>query len=444
MKKRFFALLLVFVLLFCAGCETAPVQSPESVDQLQESSKLVLYFPVGELGSADTSLTSAVRAYEALYPDVEVTVEEIPQEAYNERLSAELMAGEGPDIISAIWTTFPDLYKTMDTGAFLDVSGLMESDPDFHREDYIQPVMDAGKYKDGQYIIPVTYMVPVLLSEESVLRDFGLESLTGAEVNETFWQTVIHAYPAMKENQYFQAVVANLNKNHLLAFSGVSLYDRASDTMLPDEDGLRALTEEYKGLVYDCGNDEIVSMLSDGLMNGLKEREIAFANVGNIVSIDYFVMMAAAAKAVGTPVTLPMVGPDGKLHAFAQDMVMINANSKNTRNAWNFIKVLLSGEILDENSGMTVRKDSVRTYLNEWMRPLLDGMEGVYGKPISYTQEEIDAYLDLVQNPADCCLYENYVWDFYLEAMEPYFTGKDSYESCVETLRDKLTIYITE
>ncbi len=438
--KRILAAVFALVLLLClCACEAAPAQSPETVEQLRESDELVLYLP-----GNDPTFSAALSVYESLYPEVNVTTVDIAKEAYNERLSTELMAGEGPDVISAIWTTFPDLYKTMDTGAFLDVSGLMETDPDFQKEDYVQPVMDAGKYNGGQYIIPLTYLVPVLVSEEGVLRDIGLEELIHSEVDETFWQKVVDAQPAMVENEMFQTVIANLNSKHLLAFSGVSLYERTGKTVLPDEEGLRDLTEQYKGVVYDCGNDENIALLGESLMRAFKDREVAFTSVINAASIDYFSMSAAAAKAVGVPAAFPMVGADGELHAFAQNMAMINANSKNTKNAWNFIKVLLSEEVQNESSAMTVRKDSVRAYLNEYLPPFLGGMEELYGVPIQWTQEEIDAYLDLVQNPADCCLYENYVWDFYLEAMEPYFTGQDSYESCVETLRDKLTIYVTE
>ena len=69
---------------------------------------------------------------------------------------------------------FPDIEKSMMNGAFLDLTDVMDSN-EFTAENFYMPLLDAGKLKGKQYILPLCFSVPTLTSAESVLKDRGFD-----------------------------------------------------------------------------------------------------------------------------------------------------------------------------------------------------------------------------------------------------------------------------
>ena len=69
---------------------------------------------------------------------------------------------------------FPDIEKSMMNGAFLDLTDVMDSN-EFTAENFYMPLLDAGKLKGKQYILPLCFSVPALTSAESVLKDSGFD-----------------------------------------------------------------------------------------------------------------------------------------------------------------------------------------------------------------------------------------------------------------------------
>ncbi len=437
--KRVLSLMLLTALLFgCVGCRGEAARSPETIEDLYESNELVLCYKDG-----DYNMENAVKLYRQRYPDVEVKVDVLEYGTYQNQLSTELMAGKGPDVVRAAWGTFPNLYKIMKNGTFLDLTDLMSSDPDFRREDYVEVVLDAGKVGDRQYLIPTTYMLPVLVTEESALRDLGLEKLLEVTDMAEFWPTLLDAASEALEQPQLRALISNIIENHFLAFSGVKLYDQETDEMLPDPDGLRSLTDRYLKIVYQGNIDPDYCPDSVELTEALRARETALGCEINANASSYFMFSGAAAKAAGTLKAFPMVGEDGELYAVPLDFTAINSGARNTKNAWEFIKILLSIEVQSRNYGVSIRKDALEPSIAPFMNAL-DRLENIYKVPIVWTREEIDTYLEMLQTPAHCLLYENDLWEIYKESMTPYFEGSSTYETCLEALRQRLQIYMTE
>ena len=437
MKKLALLLAAVLALASLGGCGEREIKQPKAPEDLERTGELLLYLPEN-----DTVLRGALPAYQKLFPEVEVTTVEVEREAYPERIAAELMAGRGPDVVSFLWTTFPDLYKTMDAGSFLDHSPLREADGEFRREEFVKPVLDAGGYRGKQYLLPVDYALANLVSERGILESLGLGGLPETADFKAFWAKVAAAYPQMRENPNFRSVMGEIIPNHLLAYSGVRLVDRETGTVFPDEEGLMALTEMYRAVVYGCGLTELYH--TPDMANALRTGETPFFCESNIVVFNYFTQTGAAARAAGTPVTMPLTGPDGGRYAMPLNMVAVNAGSKNARNAWEFLKVVLSEEVQGEKGTLAVRKSAPKLYLEEHLPGFLEFTGEQLGLELTWTEEEIDGYLAPLQSPDDCLLFENHLWDLYRECMEPYCAGAADYGTCLEALRDKLALYLSE
>ena len=84
------------------------------------------------------------------------------------KISTEIMAGKGPDIIS-LNQKLP-FEKLIDNGSFADIDELAElykSDIDF--DDYNSTIMDCGIYNGKRYIIPIAYCPNILITTQEIL-----------------------------------------------------------------------------------------------------------------------------------------------------------------------------------------------------------------------------------------------------------------------------------
>ena len=91
------------------------------------------------------------------------------------KISTEIMAGKGPDIIS-LNQKLP-FEKLIDNGSFADIDELAElykSDIDF--DDYNSTIMDCGIYNGKRYIIPITYCPNILITTQEILDKYNLEN----------------------------------------------------------------------------------------------------------------------------------------------------------------------------------------------------------------------------------------------------------------------------
>ena len=102
------------------------------------------------------------------------------REAEIHQLNTEIISGKGPDLFIMEGNRltnvnlFPDIEKSMMNGAFLDLTDVMDSN-EFTAEIFYMPLLDAGKLKGKQYILPLCFSVPTLTSAESVLKDSGFD-----------------------------------------------------------------------------------------------------------------------------------------------------------------------------------------------------------------------------------------------------------------------------
>ncbi len=430
--KQAVPLLLVLCLLLglsaCGG--TAP------------QNQLVLY------SDASPRLTAAVKIYKDLYPDVDVVMEEIPQESFNEQLTTDLMGGGGPDVLIVGMQTFLDLYKVLNQETFLDLTPFLEEDEDFSPEKLVQPVMDAGVYRGKQYLIPYHYITNTIVAETRILEDLGLESLPETTDFTEFWTRLMDAGLREREtNPNMDTVIGGITLHGLLTESGVELIDREAGTVLADEAGLRELTEIYKRAYREnvFGTEKTV-YLYDEVADALKSRSILMAANPNS-NLESYACTLAYAKTAGETVEFPLPTLADGACASVLYGIGINAASQNAENAWNFLKVYLSEAVYEQilSPYLSAQRGVMDWGMDtEFWTRAEDSASKTSGMLVELTEEEMRAHLEAVTHLTRVKFYEKELWNFYLECMEPYLNDTDSYENCVNALRERLTIYVTE
>lgn len=253
-----------------------------------------------------------------------------------DRLRVEIMSGGGPDVFIMAYSVsagamgreydgsdvlFRHPQKIMENGIFLPLDDYMENHTRFAEWDkFPQAVLEAGRNKEGQQIIPLTYTLPILympksafdytpdreLSWDDMLRDPVLSPAAKALANcytidETFDGEEIGGV-----NSYLEYVLGDLAdfENETLSFTEEELLARVNEILAMDR------AESYREITDALETEPGVNM-----------------------SHRYF----------GRPMTmLPLYSDDGGITAQIQNYAAVNRNTKKPEEAYAVIDLLMS------------------------------------------------------------------------------------------------------
>lgn len=440
-------MLFMLCLLFSGlvGC------NQEAID-LTTTDELVIYVPGYKyFDTDDKKFRKAISDFKMEYPDVNLVVETIgdesnsPYDQYQSRVNSELMAGSGPDIILTEY--FQDLYKSIDMGVFLDLSSIIEQDREFMMEEYNEVVMSAGAYKGGQYMLPTSYYLPVLITEQEALRSIGFD------VNEStdfvsFFTEIAKCLPKMQENPTFSRVIVSRIDDRILNTSGIKLYDYEQEEVLPDEAVFKTLCEVIKPYWPIETSDNwpnATTKVSENILIGSY-----FFYSDWTPSTNCLLVWSEIKAFQGTPILTAIRTIDGGLNAEVLKGLAIRAGSKNQRNAWNFIKIMLSETIqysipgygiiegFPVNKAALLREITDVSNEDSWT-----GLnQGVFLLAIPW--EEKEPFLQLHESITSVSFRNIIFLGIFQNCMESYLLDERPYDECVMELINNVKLYVSE
>ena len=156
-------------------------------------------------------------------------------------------------------------------------------------------------------------------------------------------------------------------------------------------------------------------------------------------------------KSTQTPVLLNCPGFDGQAVGLPDILAFIREGSPNQLNAWRFMKILLSEEIQSDiriyNINLPVLRSAIKPRLTEYFTQRFgpETMKTEYGllTRAEVTEEEIDAIIDIIYEVDDCRFAPILGW-VCDTLLFPYIEERQSYESCLQTLENKLMLMLNE
>ena len=442
MKKRIrSAILLTLVLIFLfpqsTGC------APKEIEQTNDSLR-VAYF------GTDLTVSYPLYEFKQQHPDVEVTTDfqaysdnDMEEDDFFTRISAEIMSGSGPDIIISEFGRM-NANKMMRSGAFADLNEFLEADPEFDLSKYNANVLKGGQVEGKQYIMPLTYRLPLVLTTQELLDKTGFDISTADNYNAfleeclKYKQANIPGAPELSLDSYMRPYIA--------------------DAVDYDTGEAKINTPENRETIRL--NYEAVASLSDAEGYGrggfyaqkIFENKAVFTQATQPASL--YMISYRALKGTATPVMAAVRDAEGRLMAEINEYAMINANSPNKENAYAFLKLLMS----DENYSMmykgsiSISNDAIRTYLEEEMVGKEEKLEDLIEQyademkvAAGLTQEEVDAYMDILAEVDGAYIREKDVEDAHTETIEPYYDGETAdLDGCIQNFEDKLKIIASE
>ena len=447
------------LLLLFTGCAKTPdraetpepVKAPDPViegpgfDDLVETDSLVIYI-MKDYESIEMNRIDQFRL--ATGVNVEVVSVDGDIFEYTERVINDLAAGSGPDVLCLSDAFTMDVTKAAMNGSFLDLTDILAEDPEFSEDDYLDGVFEACQVNGRQYMIPTSYDLSFTVATDEKLKELGFEWDKINSMSD-FIKEIAYLTPDITEDPGFQQMLHSKNFfSKLLRTSGICLLNYETGEVLPDEKELREFLEAYK-LYFPYDYDEtgtiiLKSRADRELMAGL----FAFWFPSNIESI----VNSLCAMQLESCEYVYHVIPDQteEITGYIYSQMAISANSKNSLNAYKFIKFFLSEEAQKnkrlQQGILPIHKGAIEKSIYEAPAVYENHGQLFYDYETPAFSEEEAEILEAAVTGVDRFVLRvpQNVTTMVQESMLPFFRDEKSYEECFDDLKNKLTLYLSE
>lgn len=289
MYKKCISLILILVItmaFFSAGCsENKEAEKTEKIGKAQNTSEKILKIFYFE--HYNNINASALSEFKKIHNDIKIEERVVRMQEFDSfemKFRAELLAGEGADIISLPSFLFPD--RLMERGILCDLDLLIPKDENFKIGNYNEKVMNVGVYNGKRYIVPLDYSFDYLFTYKTLLSNVKLNT-----TNWTWDNLANNVKEYYKEgkgaSKYFFS--SNFSIWNIISSSGNSYVDYEKKTSNFNSPEFIKLLQIYKNLVpYICPQEEgnetdiekrlKISVLHSSTCNGITDSTGFSAN----------------------------------------------------------------------------------------------------------------------------------------------------------------------
>lgn len=255
------------------------------------------------------------------------------REAAVKRLKVEVMSGKGPDVFllscpepagvkegttdegqSPDVQLFPSPEASMRNGIFLPLDSWIAKSKVLHTENFVQPVLQAGRTDEGQQLLPLRYTFPAVAVLQSAMADPQLQL--------TSWQDILACRdPAVRAAFHTLAVTTDFSTCVFPTFA-----DYRSEKIAVTQEMFVQRALEWGELRLEKVQGAVQgSTMHDGMLNlqGLKQLE----------------------EAKSPYALLPLSNTAGAITAKITSYVAISRRSAHPQEAFAFVETLLRDEV---------------------------------------------------------------------------------------------------
>lgn len=421
--RGFVPLVSVLVLGLSAGCQSERSEAePESTDFI--TIYLVSEHPLERLIDEYNQLGLGAR--------VEVVTFDNPTQL-NDKLSAELMAGAGPDLVlyDSDYNGVSNLEKMMAQDMFVDFDDLIEQDVsenalDF--DDYYEAILDSGIYGGKRYFMPISYMPDILITTAELCEAYhiptdGSLSYSTAEGIFSNFLEVGEAEGTVSMFYYFNEEILALIDQSIDFYARESALD--SDAFLTNLDVLSKLILPADRSNY-ANPYEPLAAIENGRVLFASLYQITGSQPTGLAYV--YEYLSGAGK---TPVIFSnFADGSGAGTALFDKGFLISNYSSNKEGAYEFVKYMLR-EDTQENLeiGLPVNRNAQAKLLAE------TDMGGSF-------KESYAAYLEQVI----ACRFRNDYFNYNLvnDVVSQYIAGQITQEQFLREVESRTNLYLGE
>ena len=405
------------------------------------------------------SMSYAAKSWNKTRKDVRIEVSQYEDyddsyEAYQKKLSTEILSGKGPDILfmsSLPWNDF------IENGVLVDLNEFINKDSSFSTSDYL-PALTAIKRDSGLYGIALDISDDNILfsAKSSVMEKYGY---TGT-YNDISWKKMIELAEAERrtdpngmeifpfgipgfeeDNRYYISKILSENNSFLDPKTGLFM-----------EQDFRSFLSVIDKLV----NEDLVKPGISGIAEQYRSME-----EGSMIFLtktlgEFWVNMVEK-KHIFNNEPVMIVHPNFGVEdlSFRTTLLGINNNSEHKEAAWDFLKTILTDEYQDKmfayelpvNRSLLERRTLFSLRDPEQLTSIFSSSSGgdiEYVGAADYSDEELAGYFRNIERFKNVSTGATPLERVIIEQIQPYLDGDLSLDETIEIVKDRVNTYINE
>lgn len=212
-------------------------------------------------------------------------------------------------------------------------------DGSFRKDDFYEPIIDAGRIDGKQYILPLSFALPMVLNTKNNLQqaEFSLEE---AEKD-------LFAFQKQLTNEKMPEVKNTCTIPYIDMFSKPILDYETGKTRLEEEtiiDILKLAKQDYPSTAETKNaNADYYNMKAAEKASCISEQTITLIGDLDCMLPNGITNTAIELERMGvSPILFPMPNEIGEVTANVENYAAIRSNSENKWNAFQFIKYILT------------------------------------------------------------------------------------------------------
>lgn len=439
---------------------------------------------------ADTKgrpLEKAIQDYQKKHPQIHINVETLlnssppantteeeatqlseQRSAQVSRLRAEVMSGKGPDLFllrtSYIWADnlFADVSKAIYAGTFCDLAPYLVADSNFRTEDFYAPLLEAGNVNGKQYVMPLSFTMPMFLTTSKNLVSIGFDQVAAEKNMTAFLGEAEKCLPAEQWNAMTLINYAEYLDQPLLDY-------RNSSVQLDTEAVRMAMTYAKKFKYPDWQPDPYKEYnptlsLSPDYTGDLDRTQKLISGQLKLFGCPLFLGGSIPAHAQimqklgGQPLFLNLPNEKGGVTATMDSYAAIRANSSHAKTAYGFISYLLSRKCQEQKAYpgvyLPVRKDSLQNNLELGRTEYWTENRNALNQSQAMSNKMFQDFSDTVNRMTTAHLqrlfssgsvdYGDHLSGLLMDLEQDYYNGGISLDDFIDQSTKQLQLYLEE
>jgi ABC-type sugar transport system, periplasmic component len=408
---------------------------------------------------ADVPVTNlfkkAIEKFNTLYPEAQCKMTGIMEyNQYMDKISTELMAGAGPDVVMFQQYMNLSFRKIMDSGALIDLNDFINTDTGFEADNYKKVILDSGIYKGKRYLIPLYFYIQTYITTDKLLSDNKLK------IDLKKWSL-----------DYFQKLLKTLNSEKnvdkkvyfevgrftdILNNSGYEYFDYDKKEVRFDTSTFIKILNIYKDLNDACVTNDALKQYNNNYYNVMQDKRLLVSDTQYLADPKYLWTEANyISHYVGSEAKLyPLPTEDGSKNytAVPECLMAINKHCNDKKLAYSFIKLLLSEEIQSSEivMGAPVNIKAYEKLLAKYSGEqgngqdfyLIDAADKFTSKSLSSSLVKDLKYI--LSNITICKIRDAIVNNLIWEERAKLLNGDCTAEEAARDLQKKVTSYLKE
>ncbi|MCU4970857.1 ABC transporter substrate-binding protein [Bacillus toyonensis] len=445
MKKVCMMLAASLSLISVAGCGN----SDSKGERKTKDGKTIV--EVSTLGSTE-SLKQAEKLYEQKNPKIDIQIkgafpenesktggsktegsqkDETSAEKIISKVNTEFLAGRGSDVI--VLDGLPaDKYGKK--GLLTDLSEMIEQDKSFDENQYFDKVLDNSKTNEKLYGIPLYFWLSGLLGDDKAIQQSGVK----VNDKEWTWSEFTSIGKELASKGTHTHVIGNTPPEQMLQFLVQDHYNE-----LVDKASGKA---KFQSNLFVQMLEDVKKMYDEKLATAdeVNLGEAYFVRLPMIMSIEDYFSTGAVLGITGTKIyQKPHIAGQKKGVAFTPNTTVgINEKSPVKKEAWNFLKFLMSDEVQSKGNGFPINK----AVYEQQIKTLKEkkGIEGPDGTLINVTESDIQGLEKMVAEISVQSPQSTKIESIIAEESKSYFSGQKSAKDVAALIQNRVTTYINE